>query len=149
MFQLFGRKKRDKEKAEAIIKAVHAYYETARSRYPGKREIFYLALAWGIYVKKHHAGQYTDYDLAFLLVPASGDTAIFSFLHPPDSIEALALFMVHKERLRVATEYEAKFNEIMGRLQVTDSDILKESEGLTKYLLAEGTALEGTTIDDF
>ncbi|MCJ7501860.1 MAG: hypothetical protein MUP80_02200 [Acidobacteriia bacterium] len=149
MFQLFRRRKTEKEKAEAIIRALHVYYETARSRYPGKREIFYLALAWAIYAKKHHAGQYKDYELPFLLVPALGDTAIFSFLQPPDSIQALAYFMVHKERLRVATEYEAKFSEIMGRLQVTESHVLKESEVLTKYVLAEGAALEGITIDDF
>lgn len=149
MFQFFGSKKRDKEKAESIMRAIHACYETARSRYPGKREIFYLALAWAIYAKKHHAGQYKDHDLAFLLAPALGDTAIFSFLQPPDSIQALALYMVHKERLRVANEYEAKFSDIMGRLQVNEAHVMKESEGLMEYVLAEGAALEGATIDDF
>ena len=146
---LLGGRSEGMEKAEEIIRAMHSYYRNVRSRFPREREIFYLASAWAIYAKKHHPEQYKDYDLTFLLAAGAADTAVFSFLRPPDSIEALAIFMVHKERLPVASEYEAKFSEIMGRLPVDEAHVMKKTEGLTKYVLAQGVALEGTSVEDF
>lgn len=150
MFGLFGSKEEDREKAEAIIKVMHDYYNAARAKFADKKEIFYLALAWVIYVKKHHPDQYSKDSFSFLMMPASSDTLIFSFLESPDSIDALSYFMVNKERLSVAKEYEPKFNKIMAKIKPTQ---IAQSEQATKdmvdYLSDEIDNLEGISEKDF
>lgn len=150
MFGLFSSKEKDRERAEAIIKVMHDYYNAARAKFPDKKEIFYLALAWVIYAKKHHPDQYAKDNFSFLVMPASSDTLIFSFLESPDSIDALSYFMVNKERLGVAKEYEPKFNEIMAKIKATQ---IAQTEQATKdmvdYLSDEIDNLESISEKDF
>lgn len=149
MFGLFGSKEKDRKKAEAIIKVMHDYYNVARAKFPNKKEIFYLALAWVIYAKKHHSDQYVKDNFSFLVMPASSDTLIFSFLDSPDSIDALSYFMVHKERLSVSKEYESKFNEVMAKIKATQSQVEQATKEMVDYISDEMDNFEGVTENDF
>ncbi len=149
MFGLFGSKEKDREKAEAIIKVMHDYYNAARVKFPNKKEIFYLALAWVIYAKKHHPEQYAKDSFSFLVMPASSDTLIFSFLDSPDSIDAFSYFMVHKERLSISGEYEPKFNVIMAKIKVTQPQVEQATKEMVDYLSDEMENLEGISEKDF
>jgi len=145
------------KKAETIIKLMHDYYNEARTKFPNKKEIFYLALAWVIYAKKHHPEQYEEKSFYFLMVAvASGDTLIFSLLKSPDSIDALSYFMVHKERLGVSKKYEPKFNEIMKNTNLkqiqlaTDQQQMEQATNeVVEYLSDEMKNFEGITEKDF
>lgn len=128
---------------------MHDYYNAARVKFPDKKEIFYLALAWVIYAKKHHPDQYAKNSFSFLIMPASSDTLIFPFLESPDSIDALSYFIVNKERLSVTKEYEPKFNEIMGKIQATQEQVNKATKEMVDYLSDEIENLEGITEKDF
>ena len=149
MFNLFGSQEKDRAKAEIIIKVMHDYYNAVRVKYPDKKEIFYLALAWVIYAKKHHPDQYAKDSFSFLVMLASSDTLIFSFLDSPDSIDALSYFMVNKERLSVTKEYESKFNEIMVKTKATQSQIEQATKEMVDYLSDEMVNLKGVTENDF
>lgn len=149
MFGLFGLKEKDIEKAEVIIKVMHDYYNSAQAKFPNKKEIFYLALTWVIYAKKHHPDQYAKNSFSFLMMPASGDTLIFSFLESPDSIDALSYFMVHKEKLSVGKEYESKFNEIMSTVSIIKATQDQVQKEMVDYLSDEMKNLEGITEKDF
>lgn len=150
MFGLFGSKEKDRKKAEAIIKAMHDYYNAARAKFPNKKEIFYLALAWVIYAKKHHPDQYAKHSFSFLMLPASSDTLTFSFLEPPDSIDALSYFMVYKEKLSVAKEYESKFNEIMAKIKPSQiAQIEQAIEDMVDYISEEIENLKDISEKDF
>ena len=149
MFGLFGSKEKDREKAEAIIKVMHNYYNSAQVKFPNKKEIFYLALSWVIYAKKHHPDQYEKDSFSFLMMPASGDTLIFSFLEPPDSIDALSYFMIHKEKLGVEKEYEPKFNKIMSTVSMIKATQDQIQQEMVDYLSDEMENLQGITEKDF
>lgn len=149
VFGLFGSKEKQRGQAAAIIAAVHEYYDKAKERFPEKKEIFYLALTWAVYAKKHHPQQYEGDEIAFLLLPGMSDTMLFSFLRPPDSIDALAYFMVHKEGLAVAGEYEPKFNSIMENLRITGAEAAAAIEPNTAYIGKEMELLGSLTADDF
>ena len=149
MFGLFSSKEKDREKAVAIIKVMHDYYDAARAKFPNKKEIFYLALAWVIYAKKHHPDQYAN-NFSFLLMPASCDTLIFSFLETPDSIDALSYFMIHKEKLSGIKDYESKFNEIMSKIKATSqSQIDQATKDMVDYISDEMDNLENISEKDF
>ncbi len=147
MFGLFGSKER--ERAEGIIKVIHNYYGAAKTRFPNKNEAFYLALAWAIYAKKHHSSQYAEDDLSSLLLPAFTDTLVFSFLKPPDSINALSLFMINKERLSIAKEYEPRFRDLMLKFNATQTQIEQAMEEALARLAEEANSLEGISEKDF
>jgi mRNA degradation ribonuclease J1/J2 len=149
MFGLFNSKEKDRQAAESIIEAIHGYYNMARVKFLDKKEIFYLALVWVIYAKKHHPDQYIKNSFSSLIIPASSDTLIFSFLTSPDSIDAFAYFMINKERLSVAKEYEPKFNEIMSKIQATQEQINKAIQEMVDYLSDEMENFEGITEKDF
>lgn len=149
MFRWFGSKAKDRGRSEAIIKAMHAYYDAARTRFPEKKEVLYLALAWVIYAKKHHASQYLKDSFSSLLIPASSDTLIFSFLESPDSIDALSYFMVNKERLSVAEEYEPKFRDIMVRMKATQTQMEQEMIRTFDYVSGEMGNLGSVSEKDF
>ncbi|XOA43053.1 MAG: hypothetical protein ACKKMO_01095 [Candidatus Nealsonbacteria bacterium] len=167
MFGLFGSKEKDREMAESIIKIMHDYYNKARNKFPNKKEIFYLSLACVIYSKKHHPKQYKNDSLSYLLLPFGVNVAgPFSFLEPPDSIDALAYYMIHKERLNVVKEYEQEFNKIISKNEITKLAITKlpesqmnelfkspliqeEIKNMVHYLMKESVELEGITEKDF
>lgn len=144
----FRSKEKDHVSAEAIIKVIHSYYSAIRKKFPNKREIFYLALTWAIYAKKHHPGQYKNNSLALLIIAGSGDTLLFSLLEPPNSIDALAYYMVNKERISIAKEYEPKFNEIMGQIKITEDQINAEKK-MVDYLSDEMGKIQDITENDF
>ena len=149
MFRLFNSKKKDKELAEAIIKVTHHYYNEVRIKFSNKKEIFYLALTWAIYAKKHLPEQYSKYSFSSLVIVASSDTLIFSFLKRPDSIDALSYFMVHKAKLRVSKEYEPKFTNIMTKLEVPQSQVEIVTKDMITYLSNEMEKLESISEKDF
>ena len=148
VFGLFRSREKQRAQAEAIIQVVREYYDKAKKRFPGKGEIFYLALAWAVYAKKHHRSQYEKDDLAFLLLPGMSDTMLFSFLQPPDSVDALAYFMVHKERFGVANEYEPKFKAIMEKLRIKEAEATAAIEPNTPYIGKEMEGLRSLSVDD-
>jgi len=167
MFGLFGSRKKDREMAESIIKVMHDYYNKARNKFPNKKEIFYLSLACAIYSKKHHLKQYKNDSLSYLLLPFGVNVAgLCSFLEPPDSIDALAYYMVHREGLRLKKEYEQEFNKIMSKNEIIKlattelpefqiNELFKsprmqeEIKNMVHYLTKEGEKLEGITEKDF
>jgi len=111
--------KDDSSVAEGIIKAMHDYYNKARILYPGKEEYFYLCMAWAVYAKKHHASQYANYSISFLMGAAVNVVGLSSFLNNPDSIDAFALDIISRENLKLSKEkfvyYESQYNKIMER----------------------------------
>lgn len=145
----FKNKDQERQRADAVNAAVHRYYESAKKRVPGKKDAFYLALTWAIFAKKHHAEQYKAHELTFLLVAGSGDTGVFSLLSAPDSINALALYMIHKERISVAEEYEPEFNMIMSKIALSESDALRKAQEAAQYVMGEAESLDGFTENDF
>lgn len=149
MFGLFNSKEKEREEAEAIIKVMHNYYNEVRAKFSDKKEIFYLALTWVIYAKKHHSDQYIKDDFSLLIIPASSDTLIFSFLESPDSIAALSYFMIHKEGLSVSDEYETKFNAIISKIKITQPQVEQATKEMVSYLSKEMDSLEGISEKDF
>ncbi len=142
MLRLFRNKEKERKKAESIFNVMHDYYNSARSKYTNKKEIFYLSLAWAIYAKRHHPAQYRNYYLVDLLIIASSDTLIISYLNSPDSIDALSYYMIHKEKLIVEKEYEMKFNTIMSKINISESQIQQGSKEMVEYICEEMEKLE-------
>lgn len=155
MFGLFSSKEKDREKAEAIIKVIHDYYNAVRAKFPNKKEIFYLALAWVIYMMKHHPDQYPQDNLSLLihLRFATDDTLFLSFLESPDSIDALSYLMVHKEKLISAIERDQKVNKVLSKIKITKDQIdQNEVEKVTKEIfdyLMTMEPLESISENDF
>ncbi|KKS12565.1 MAG: hypothetical protein UU67_C0049G0009 [Candidatus Daviesbacteria bacterium GW2011_GWB1_41_5] len=137
-------------KGDAIIYAIKQYYDGARNRFPNKRESFYLVLAWIKYALKHHASQYSGDDFVSLLVPALGDTMIFSHLIYPDSRDALAYYMVQKENPNLAKKYEDKFKQLIGgTLQEDKTEFDQRVNSELRYLSTQTEINETLTIEDF
>jgi hypothetical protein len=125
MFGLFSSKEKDREKAEVIIKVIHDYYNVACAKFPNKKESFYLALVWVIYMMKHHPDQYPKDNLSLLIHLRFGveDTLFLSSLESPDSIDALSYLMVYKEKLISAIEQEPKVSKIMSKVKITKDQV--------------------------
>lgn len=136
-------------KGDAIIYAVKQYYDGARNKFPNKQESFYLVLAWIKYALKHHASQYANNNFLSLRVPAFSDTLIFSHLVYPDSRDALAYFMVHKEDPNLGKKYEDKFNQLIIEVPEDEAEIKKWQESEMEYLMAQTEINETLTIEDF
>lgn len=137
MFGLFSSKEKDKEKAETIIKVIHDYYNAVRAKFPDKKENFYLALVWVIYMMKHHPNRYPQDNLSLLIYLsfAVDDTLFLSFLESPDSIDALSYLMVHKEKLISTIERDQNVNKVMSKIKVTKDQVdQNEVEKVTKEI---------------
>ncbi len=137
MFGLFSSKEKDREKAEIIIKVIHDYYNAVRAKFPNKKENFYLALVWVIYMMKHHPDQYPKDNLSLLihLRFATDDTLFLSFLESPDSIDALSYLMVHKEKLISVIERDQKVNKVLSKIKITKDQVdQNEIEKVTKEI---------------
>jgi len=145
----FDSKEKDRTSAQGIINVMHNYYSLAKKKFPNKKEIFYLALTWAIYAKKHHPVQYKNDQIVPLIMPGSSDTLLFSFLKPPGSVDALAYYMIHKEKLSVSKEYEPKYNEIMAQLEITEEQVNAETERMVVYLTEQMEKIQNISENDF
>jgi hypothetical protein len=135
-------------KAEAIIKVMHDYYHAAKVKFPNRKDVFYLMLAWTIYAKKNHPVQYKDLPFYRLFPFALGAVNLFCLLDPPDSIDAFSYDMVHSEKLRSFKDYEPRFNKIMAKLEITQAQLDKASKELADCASKE-MGLDGITENDF
>lgn len=120
--------------AEEIIQEVRGLYIKAREVYPNNRDMFYLALVWAIFAKKHHKKKES---LNELLLPGVVDTMTFSLLESPKSIEALSYYLVYKSGISDASEYEDKFNKVMEPFKEvfnSDENIKKLSTAAVNFI---------------
>jgi hypothetical protein len=128
---LFG----NKALAEDIIKANEETYWKVRSERPGEDEHFYLGttLLRRFEARKRLgqnflSGVAQEYGLSpkdgkeMLNMITAAETRLFSVLDPPDSIRALALYVVYKEVPSEAHRYEEEYNKIVGPIMKMEDD---------------------------
>jgi hypothetical protein len=120
---MFWNRSKERERAATIIKIMYGYYESGRSHFPERDELFYLAHAWAAFAKRHHPDQFGRKKIGELMILGLGDVVVPSFLSPPQSIEALAYYMLHKERAKAAKDYEPAYIALIGSLRITDDDV--------------------------
>jgi hypothetical protein len=153
VFGLFSSRKPKTMNAEQVVAAIHRYYRGAKDKFAGKREIFYLALAWAVYVKCHHAERYKNQDLSWLLVPGASLTALVALMPPPKSIEALGIYILHWEKMQIDPKLEYRFNELLAEFNLTDeklqSLVLERVTEQTHYITHEEEQLKDFTLVDF
>lgn len=137
-----------KDKAESIIYAIRSYYDLARKKFLGKKEIFYLALTWAVYAKKHHPEQYKNDEISDLLIIGAFDTILFSQLNYPESVEALAYYMVNKEKALVV-DYETRFNSLMSKVNFSQEYSTKKISEIEPYIFDESRTITHLTASDF
>jgi hypothetical protein len=116
----------NKALAEDIIKANEKTYWKVRSERPGEDEHFYLGTTLlrrfearkqlgqnflSSMTQKHGLSPKDEKEMLNMITAA--ETRLFSVLDPPDSIRALALYIVHKELPSEAHLYEEEYNKIM------------------------------------
>ena len=117
----------NKALAEDIIKANEKTYWKARSERPGEDEHFYLDTTLlrrfeatkqlgqdFLSGAKQKYGHSPEDEKEMLNMITAAETRLFSVLDPPDSIRALALYIVYKEVPLEAHRYEEEYNKIMG-----------------------------------
>ncbi|OGN96254.1 MAG: hypothetical protein A2Z77_00655 [Chloroflexi bacterium RBG_13_51_36] len=125
----------DKALAEDIIKANEKTYWKVRSERLGEDEHFYLAttLLRRFEARKRLgqnplSGITREYGLSpkdekeMLSMITAAETRLFSVLDPPDSIRALALYIVYKEVPSEAHRYEEEYNRILGPIMKMEED---------------------------
>ena len=125
----------NKALAEDIIKANEKTYWIVRSERPGEDEHFYLdTTLLRRFAARKQLGQdfissvKQEYGLSpkdekeMLNMIAAAETRLFSVLDPPDSIRALALYIVYKEVPSEAHRYEEEYNRIMEPIMRMEED---------------------------
>lgn len=129
----------DEQIAQGIILALYNYYTTLKRKFPNRREIFYLALTWAMYAKKHHPTQYQNDNLSFLTITCGlPESLVFSKLEYPKSLQALSFYMIYKERLSVSDKYEVRFNALILEINFpTAEHAASELKQLQPYIMAE------------
>jgi hypothetical protein len=109
-----------KSRAEKIIESVEKAYSILRCKNPGRDEHWLLANTWlERYASTREAKQKGPELIRFI---AYNDTHQFAILEPPESIRALALFLVHKELGAAAEPYGAEFGKIMDKVFRAQAD---------------------------
>jgi hypothetical protein len=87
-------------------------YSLLRKKYPNKDEHYYLAQTWLMRYKPLLKPPNEE-----LVMMAYNETYIFAVLSPPDSIRALALYVVYQEckqyNKSLPIEYDQEFKRIM------------------------------------
>lgn len=141
----FLKSKREKERVEAegIIKEMHSYYYAAKERFPGKKEIFYLALAWALFAKKNYPEKYQRRELAGMFFLGMAVASIHSLLPSPDSINAMAIHMIHKVHLSIENEYAAEYERLLSEVKVTPEYAEKAGKENFEYFQEVEAELEG------
>ena len=125
----------NKALAEEIIKANEKTYWKVRDERPSEEEHFYLAstllrrfearkqLGQNILANmKQKYGFSSEDEKEMLSMIAFTETRLFSVLDPPDSIRALALYIVYKEIPSEAQHYEEEYNKIMEPIMKMEED---------------------------
>ena len=128
---LFG----NKALAEDTIRANERTYWKVREERPGEDEHFYLATTLlRRFEARKMLGQdpYAHMKQKYVISPEQekemsgminySETRLFSVLDPPDSIRALALYVVYQELPREAHRYEEEYNRIMGPVMKMEED---------------------------
>lgn len=131
---LRSKKEKEREEAKDIIREMHTYFDAVKKKFPNKKEIFYLALAWALFAKKNYPEKYQRHDLARMFFLGMGDAAIHSYLTPPDSIDAMAIYMIHKVHLSIANEYEAEYGKYMSKVDKSPETVEKSARENVDYL---------------
>lgn len=147
---LFKNKEKERKIAQYIIDCMHHYYNMAKLKYPNKKEIFYLSLAWVVYAIKHYPKKYKNMDLDYLLVLAVSDALFFSYLEYPESIDALSIYIIHKEDITIPPKHEEKFYTITTKININNNhkldDAIKEA---VQYLISEAENIGEINEDEF
>jgi hypothetical protein len=109
--------------AEEIIKKQEEIYEAQRRRFPGQEEHVYLAQVWlsrgASYPHRLDSNDPEVQTRAFI------ETRAFACLSPPDSIRALALYIVwkeHRDTIERYVEFQEEFNRIMAPVHQAEQD---------------------------
>lgn len=137
------------EKSELIIFVIRTYYHQVRTKFPDKKEIFYLATTWALYAKFHHPVEYKNDDLESLFILGYADTLAFSLLPVPESIEALSYYFLQKEHILKDTKYEPRFMELMTVVVRSEEEMEKAVEEIHAYIIEEAKNLRGLNEKDF
>jgi len=128
----------NKSLAQDIIKANEKTYRRVRKERPGEDEHFYLATTLlrrfltklevtgktlpsleKLNLEQEEKQQAEKHQLNNI---AWNETRLFSVLDPPDSIRALALYVVYKEVPSEAHRYEEEYNRIMEPVMKMEKD---------------------------
>jgi hypothetical protein len=125
----------NKALAEDILKANEKTYWKGRSERPGEDEHFYLSTTLlrrlearkqlgqdFLSSAKQRFGLSPKDEKEMLNIIIAAETRLFSVLDPPDSIRALALYIVYKEVPSEAHRYEEEYNRIMGPIVKMEED---------------------------
>lgn len=141
----FLKSKKEKERVEAlrIMKEMRSHYDIAKERFPGKKEIFYLALAWALFAKKNYPEKYQRRELAGMFFLGMADANIHSLLPPPDSINAMAIYMVHKVHLSIENEYGVEYERLLSKVQLIPDQAEKAGKENFEYFQEVKAELEG------
>ncbi len=110
-------------------------YWKVRGERPGEDEHFYLdTTLLRRFEARKQLGQNLLYSVTqkyglslkdekeMLNMITAAETRLFSVLEPPDSIRALALYIVYKEVPSEAHRYEEEYNKIMGPIMEMEED---------------------------
>ncbi len=108
---------------ENIIKANEDSYYNLRKKFPGKNEHDYLAMT---YAARRKAGavvrndSITEEQIELL---AYTETQLFAVLKPPNSIRALALYILYKERPDLLTDsYSNEYTNLVEPILKSQDD---------------------------
>jgi hypothetical protein len=139
--------------AEDIIAANHMTYTKLRDERPGQDEHFYLAntllrrfmvrleLTGGSLPGMEHGSMAQEdrrrAEENQLNLIAWSETMRFSVLDPPNSIRALALYVVYKELPSQAHRYEEEFGRLTGPVYAMDDEAFLELYGRKNPRTAE------------
>jgi len=144
-----ARQENDEPSAEDVIALVHQYYETAQKRFPLHQESFYLCVTWAVHAKKHHPRLYRNQTLSNLLPPALANTAKFSSLPKPISIDALAYFLVQEDGLDPDHHYEHVLKGIMKEVNISKAEEIAQPTNAKRFVLANENLLHWISEKDF
>ena len=100
--------------AEEIIRANERTYDLLRKKYPGRNEHDYLALTYLSRRDAHRAIGMDSISEEELSVISYTETRTFAVLPSPQSIRALALYILFKERADLISDsHKTEFTELM------------------------------------
>ena len=140
---LKSKKAKEREEAKAIIAEMNGYYDVVKGKFPKKKEIFYLALSWALFAKNNYPEKYQNSDLARMFFLGMGDAALHARLSPPDSINAMAIYMIHKVHLDIETEYTAEYERLISQIDMSPEQAEKAGKENFEYFQEVKGELEG------